>query len=186
MTYFRRIYHPFMLQQPSLHDTAAGSFMLWTHGQPGCAQAAADSDAVLGAAAVIPALADLAETASALQALIGQQGPPLAEAASALQALINRQGLPCQQDSCHHLLDVRVASNSVLSGPSSCVKRAQGITVQGLVLDGSRCLHGFDGVGTQRVCWGLLQNLYCNSMPTCCHCRLKPCISHCCSFCFVH
>lgn len=93
MTYFRRIYHPFMLQQPSLHDTAAGTFMLWTHRHPGCAQAA-----VLSAAVVIPSLADLAEAASALQTLISQQGLPLAEAASALQALINRQGLPCQQD----------------------------------------------------------------------------------------
>lgn len=98
MTYFRRIYHPFMLQQPSLHDTPAGCFMLWTHRQPDCAQAAADSDTVLGAAVVIPSLADLAEAASALPALMSQQGLPLAEAASALQALINRQGLSCQQE----------------------------------------------------------------------------------------
>lgn len=76
MTYFRRVYHPFLLKQPSLHITATGCFMLWTHRQPDCAQAPADSNTVLGAAVVIPSLADLAEAVSALQAFINQQGLP--------------------------------------------------------------------------------------------------------------
>ena len=77
MTYFRRIYHPFMVTQPSLHNTAGGCVMLWTHCAPDCSQAPpADSDTVLGAAVIIPSLADLAEAASAMQTLIEQQGLP--------------------------------------------------------------------------------------------------------------
>ena len=74
MTYFRRVYHPFLLKQPFLHNTATGCIMLWTHRQPNCAQAPAVSNNVLGAAVVIPSLADFAEAASALPALIDEQG----------------------------------------------------------------------------------------------------------------
>lgn len=73
MTYFRRIYHPFMQTQPLLHNTAAGSFVLWTHQHPSASQAGSDP-AVLAAAVVIPTLADLAEAAPALHTLIDQQG----------------------------------------------------------------------------------------------------------------
>lgn len=73
MTYIRRIYHPFLLAQPCLHTTAAGSHMLWTHQQPDCSQGPADN-AVLDAAVIIPSLASLPEAASALEALINKQG----------------------------------------------------------------------------------------------------------------
>lgn len=76
MTYFRRIYHPFLLGQPSMHTTAAGSLMLWTHRAPHCSQRPAEHavHAVLGAAVIIPSLAGLAEAVSAVEGLIHKQG----------------------------------------------------------------------------------------------------------------
>ncbi len=73
LTYFRRIYYPFLQQQPSLHSLPSGLIMLWTHTQPAMLDAGAEA-AVLAAAVVIPALANLAEAATAIQSIAAQQG----------------------------------------------------------------------------------------------------------------
>ena len=84
MTYFRRIYHPFLLGQPSMHTTAAGSLMLWTHRHPDGSQTPAEhaEHAVLDAAVIIPSLAGLAEAVSAVEGLITKQGVLLAKGAT--------------------------------------------------------------------------------------------------------
>ena len=75
MTYFRRIYHPFMQRQPSLYTVSCGQIMLWTHTHP----VISDTDrgvALLGAAVIIPALGHLAEAAAAVQTILTEQGLP--------------------------------------------------------------------------------------------------------------
>ena len=72
-TYVRRIYHPFLQQQPTLDMTDRGLVMLWTYTQPATSDVA-DAPAMLGAAVVIPALADLPEAAAAVQSIVTELG----------------------------------------------------------------------------------------------------------------
>jgi len=73
LTYIKRIYYPFLQQQPSLHSEPSGLIMLWTHTQPAISDAGAEP-ALLAAAVIIPALANLAEAATAIQSIAAQQG----------------------------------------------------------------------------------------------------------------
>lgn len=72
-TYVRRIYHPFLQRQPSLDMTDRGLVMLWTYTQPATSEVA-DAPAMLGAAVVIPVLADLPQAAAAVQSIVAEQG----------------------------------------------------------------------------------------------------------------
>ena len=73
LTYFRRIYHPCIQQQPAIYAVPCGLVMLWTHAKPSAANP--DSrEALLGAAVVILTLSDLAEAADAVKALTAEQG----------------------------------------------------------------------------------------------------------------
>ncbi len=74
-TYFRRIYHPFLQRQPSLHTVSSGMVMIWTHTQPAISDTGKDP-AVLAVAVVIPTLADLTEALVAVQDVIVEQGVP--------------------------------------------------------------------------------------------------------------
>ena len=76
LTYIKRIYYPFLQQQPSMHSLPSGLIMLWTHTQPAILDAGAEA-AVLAAAVIIPALANLAEAATAIHSIVAQQGMQL-------------------------------------------------------------------------------------------------------------
>ena len=53
--------------------TDSGLVMLWTYTQPATSDVA-DAPAMLGAAVVIPALADLPQAAAAVQSIVTEQG----------------------------------------------------------------------------------------------------------------
>lgn len=75
-TYFKRIYHPFMLRLPSWHQLPCGFIVLWTHSDPRRLASQPDKP-LLGVAVVVPSVQELLEALNALPQVTSELGTHL-------------------------------------------------------------------------------------------------------------